>query len=1193
MKILLINVTYGIGSTGKIVESLYNKYSEQGHDVRVIYGRHSNTKDPSIIKGCYEFESKIHHAFSRISGNLYGGMFLSTLRIKSYIKKMKPDVVHLHCLNGFFVNIYSLLKFLKKNNIRTVLTNHSEFMYTANCGYALDCEKWKTGQCKKCQNVKSFNGSLSLNRTHHFFNKMKRAFNGFENLTITNVSPWLNNRSASSEILESFNNESILNPVSDSFFKNNVDNPYIKLGLNEHTKKVLYVTPNFNEKEKGGYLLETIAKKYENKDVKFILISSVKEGINIEAKNIIVIKEKLSQAELSGFYKFADCSIILSERETFSMVVAESLSCGTPVVGFKAGGPETICIDKYAKFVDQKDINSFVEELNKMLDLSANKNEISELAYEKYSEEKISENYIENYKKVSKYTIKNKKFNNLFIPISFLAYYTCLVLTSIIPALYGATQIGTIVRFSLLGIFSLIVLIYSIKSKANLRPLSKLFLSLIFVGSLIVTIITYINPQIGSATVDVSIKNTLKNICYPIAIGIQLLATFDLLPKELSNRKSLEKTLLILTALTLAFAVYAGIDQFVTVYSPGGGYVSNPHRNLNGFILFIGFINALYLVILTNKNKRTFAIVSVVLIYAVIWLTLCKGAIVFSSLLLALLFFYNFKKHLKLNIAIVSVVSLICISFVIVMEIKELRTNNVINTIYESFYHQFYKSMAERVSDLSKASPLFADWRIIFGYGDGYWATLPKDIADMNTTDCAYFITLLTSGFIGLLYYICLLTGAAINSISLFRRNKKLGLISIGITVSFLIYGFYIGDGIISLNLFGLAIEFCTYSLTKALLIYYKNSNPKRVLHVVECLGKGGTEAFIYNYNKELVKEGYEIDVYCLGKIDEEQQSKFEDAGMVIYQGSLPSIRNYPKSSLLFDLFLNSNDYSIVHCDANFDSALYLRISSYYGVKTRIFHSHDTLTGIKFGLKDRLLYSIKRFSAIKNATDYCACSKQAGCDIIGKKFFGVNGNVIPNIIDFDKYANVGENEIEQIKGQYNINENDFVIGNISRFEPKKNQEFIVRVFSSLVKEKPNAILVLGGVDGGQEHEIKELVKKLKLENSVRFIGPRNDVPVWLHVFDVYLFPSLFEGLGIVCLENQSAGLSTIASINVPTTTDLGLGLIEFLPIDSNDVSMWVNQIIDKKENIVKQSTIKQALIEKGFASIEEIKKIYE
>ena len=116
-------------------------------DSVVFYGRRFETSDRNVHKICSEIYGKLNNGFSRVTGLMYGGCFTATNRLISAINREKPDVIHLQCLNGYFVNIYKLLNFLNKNRIPTVLTLHAEFMYTANCGHAYECEKWKTG-CK-------------------------------------------------------------------------------------------------------------------------------------------------------------------------------------------------------------------------------------------------------------------------------------------------------------------------------------------------------------------------------------------------------------------------------------------------------------------------------------------------------------------------------------------------------------------------------------------------------------------------------------------------------------------------------------------------------------------------------------------------------------------------------------------------------------------------------------------------------------------------------------------------------------------------------------------------------------------------------------------------------------------------------------------------------------------------------------
>ena len=396
MRIMIINPVYGIGSTGKIVESLFNEFTEKGHSVLCCYGRHSTIKDNQNIKKCaYEIESKIHHFISKILGNQYGGMFLSTRKLIRIIKQFKPDVIHLHLLNGYFVNSYSLFNYLKKKNIKTVLTNHSDMFLTGNCGNALNCDNWCKCNCKDCHYVKNFNGPLSLNRTNFFFKKMQNSISNFNSLKMTNVSPWLTSRSLKSPILSHVKtNTTIFNPISKFFFEHSKLNPYIKFNASS-IKKVFYPTASFANPEKGGQHLFAIAEKMP--DIIFFVKSNIPYENKSKIKNIIFIEEKVSQEELADFYYYADCTIVLSERETFSMVVAESLSEGTPVVGFLSGGPETIADGRFSLFSEYSNIDLFVENLYKILNSHLSKEAISGSAKMKFSASKIADQYIELY----------------------------------------------------------------------------------------------------------------------------------------------------------------------------------------------------------------------------------------------------------------------------------------------------------------------------------------------------------------------------------------------------------------------------------------------------------------------------------------------------------------------------------------------------------------------------------------------------------------------------------------------------------------------------------------------------------------------------------------------------------------------------------------------------------------------------
>ena len=149
MKIIQINCVYAIGSTGKIVEDISNYCISKGDDVFVLYGRQGKNITSNIMKVSSELEAKIHSVKSRLTGLDFSYSTIATKRTLNFIKSYKPDVVHLHCLNGHFINVYKLVRFLKQKKIPTVLTLHAEIMHTAGCEHAYDCMKWVEG-CYSC-----------------------------------------------------------------------------------------------------------------------------------------------------------------------------------------------------------------------------------------------------------------------------------------------------------------------------------------------------------------------------------------------------------------------------------------------------------------------------------------------------------------------------------------------------------------------------------------------------------------------------------------------------------------------------------------------------------------------------------------------------------------------------------------------------------------------------------------------------------------------------------------------------------------------------------------------------------------------------------------------------------------------------------------------------------------------------------
>ena len=401
MKVLQVNCVYRQGSTGKITYDLHRGLLDAGAASVVCYGRGGRVREPGVYKTCPEWYSKFNHALTMVTGVMYGGCLFSTGRLLSIIQKERPDVVHLQCINGYFVNIYRLVDWLKRHRVKTVLTLHAEFMYTANCGHALDCERWRTG-CGACPRRRSETKSLLLDGTAVSWRRMKRAFDGFDDsLIVTSVSPWLKERAERSPILAGKRHRVVLNGVDTGVF-----HPYDTADLRqkhncEEKKVVFHATPAFSADPghiKGGRYVLELAERMP--DVRFLVAGSCVGEIR-PPENMVLLGKISDQALLARYYSMADVTLLTSKRETFSMVTAESLCCGTPVVGFRAGGPEQIALRQYSRFIDYGNIEELANAVAEAVSHCKNSN-ISVLARSTYAVSKAVQDYMDCYRDLFK-----------------------------------------------------------------------------------------------------------------------------------------------------------------------------------------------------------------------------------------------------------------------------------------------------------------------------------------------------------------------------------------------------------------------------------------------------------------------------------------------------------------------------------------------------------------------------------------------------------------------------------------------------------------------------------------------------------------------------------------------------------------------------------------------------------------------
>jgi glycosyltransferase involved in cell wall biosynthesis len=334
-------------------------------------------------------------------------------------------------------------------------------------------------------------------------------------------------------------------------------------------------------------------------------------------------------------------------------------------------------------------------------------------------------------------------------------------------------------------------------------------------------------------------------------------------------------------------------------------------------------------------------------------------------------------------------------------------------------------------------------------------------------------------------------------------------------------------------------------------------SYPIRVLHIEIRGGIGGIETFLLNLYTAIDKKKVKFDfISTVNTVTLEKQ--FLDMGAKIYKIPEPfHIIKYYKT--LYKI-INENNYSIVHIHKNSAANIIpFIICKKIGVKTIISHSHNTApTKCKVS---KILHRINQRYLIKIKTHSFACSQVAAEWLYGKNYLKNNSvKIIKNGIETSKFK-FDDKKREKIRKQLGINEN-FVIGNVGRFTKQKNHKFLIDIFYELLKVKSNSVLILCGI-GDLEYELKEKINKLKINDKVMFLGLRKDINDIMQAMDVFVLPSLYEGLPLVSIEAQCSGLPIIVSDTVSNEIKIS-DLVTFVSLNSN-VDEWVRNIISSYE----------------------------
>lgn len=360
---------------------------------------------------------------------------------------------------------------------------------------------------------------------------------------------------------------------------------------------------------------------------------------------------------------------------------------------------------------------------------------------------------------------------------------------------------------------------------------------------------------------------------------------------------------------------------------------------------------------------------------------------------------------------------------------------------------------------------------------------------------------------------------------------------------------------------------------------------PIRVASVIGRYIGGGVEAVTINYYRNIDKNKVQLDFIC----DEDSTNiPYEEiekmGGKVII---IPSYSKPFKYHKALKRVLKEGNYKIIHSNINTLSVFSLFAAKCAGVPVRIAHSHST-TNKKEKKKNLMKQILRPFSKVF-ATDYMCCSELAGRWLFGNKEYD-KGNVylLNNAIDLDKFK-YNESLRKKKRKELGIKDNTLVIGHIGRFVAQKNHDFLIDIFDEIHKKNNNSILLLAG-QGPLMEDIKNKVKELNLNDSVKFLGQRNDANELYQAFDVFLLPSLYEGLPVVGVEAQAAGLLCYLSDDMTKETKV-LDITKFMSLN-NTPEEWSDNILDDVKKYKRIDTSKE-MTDKNFNIKEEAKKLEE
>ncbi|MFR5748985.1 MAG: glycosyltransferase [Thomasclavelia spiroformis] len=343
MKIVQINTVCGIGSTGRIVQDISEILTKKGIENYIYYGQGKSSYKLAKKIGT-NLDFRFHQFMSRLTGKHGTYSKKATFKLVKDLEKIQPDVIHLHNIHGFYLNINILFEFFSRYDGKIIWTFHDCWPITGHCAYFdyVSCFKWQNG-CSNCPQKKAYPITYLHDNSKQNWITKKNIFTKVKNITICTPSNWLAD-TVKKSYLSKYPIRVIPNGVDLKLF-----HPYVR--KNENEKPVILAVANIWEERKGLKDIIKIAKVLEN-EFDFIVIGKQYRS-HYSAKNIKFIKQTNNIKELAQYYSMADYFLNTTYEDNFPTTNIEALACGTPVITYDTGGSSESAINKFCLVVEK------------------------------------------------------------------------------------------------------------------------------------------------------------------------------------------------------------------------------------------------------------------------------------------------------------------------------------------------------------------------------------------------------------------------------------------------------------------------------------------------------------------------------------------------------------------------------------------------------------------------------------------------------------------------------------------------------------------------------------------------------------------------------------------------------------------------------------------------------------------------